>query len=253
MSAEVSFTKENLDTYFKELGKVFRKLNGTKTPAEIMLVGGAAILAGYGFREVTYDVDAVIIASSAMKDAINRVSDKFGLPNDWLNAGVKRTGSFTDKLLGVSVYYKTFSNIITVRMVSAEYLVAMKMKSGRQYKYDMSDIVGILWEHNEKGCPITREAINKAVVALYGESAEIPQVSLDTLEDVFSSGDYERLYNEAREHEEQAKNILLDFQKTNPDGLKGENINEIIEQARRKQENEEVSKVMDGEQSVLSL
>ena len=44
------FTKQNLDTYLKELAKEFRKLNGKDMPAEIILIGGAAILANYGFR-----------------------------------------------------------------------------------------------------------------------------------------------------------------------------------------------------------
>lgn len=56
-------------------------------PAEIILVGGAAILANYGFRDTTTDVDAIIRASSLMKDAINHISDRFGLPNGWLNSG----------------------------------------------------------------------------------------------------------------------------------------------------------------------
>ena len=36
------FTKENLDTYLKELAKEFRKINGKSMPAEIILIGGAA-------------------------------------------------------------------------------------------------------------------------------------------------------------------------------------------------------------------
>jgi len=65
------FTKDNLDTYLKELAKEYRRLNGTAMPAEIILIGGAAILANYGFRDMTCDVDAVIHASSSMKEAIN--------------------------------------------------------------------------------------------------------------------------------------------------------------------------------------
>lgn len=64
------FTKENLDTYLKELAKAFRKINGKSMPAEIVLVGGAAILTNYGFRDMTTDIDAVIHAASSMKDAI---------------------------------------------------------------------------------------------------------------------------------------------------------------------------------------
>ena len=53
MSVEKTFTRENLDYYLKELAKEFRKRNGKNTQAEIILVGGAAILANYGFREMT--------------------------------------------------------------------------------------------------------------------------------------------------------------------------------------------------------
>ena len=47
MSSENSnyFTKENLNTYLKELGKEYKKINGKSMPAEIILIGGAAILA----------------------------------------------------------------------------------------------------------------------------------------------------------------------------------------------------------------
>ena len=87
MSSDISktFTKDNLDAYLKELAKEFRRQNGKLMPAEIILVGGAAILVNYGFREMTADIDAIIHASSAMRDAISRVGDRFGLPKGWIN------------------------------------------------------------------------------------------------------------------------------------------------------------------------
>lgn len=83
MSIDKAFTKENLDYYLKELAKEFRKRNGAKLSAEIVLIGGAAVLANYGFREMTYDIDAIITASSVMKEAINAVGDRLELPNGW--------------------------------------------------------------------------------------------------------------------------------------------------------------------------
>ena len=74
------FTREKLDTYLKELAKEFRRLNGKSMPAEIVFVGGAAILTNYGFRDMTTNIDAMIHAASSMKDAINHVGDKFDLP-----------------------------------------------------------------------------------------------------------------------------------------------------------------------------
>ena len=47
---DIEFTREDIDTYLKELAKRFRKLNGTKMPGEIIIVGGAAVLLKYDFR-----------------------------------------------------------------------------------------------------------------------------------------------------------------------------------------------------------
>lgn len=85
MSDNDIFTKENLDEYLKKLSKKFRKLNGAKMPAEIILVGGASVLINYGFREKSNDIDALIYASSAMEDAIRLVGEEEGLPRGWLN------------------------------------------------------------------------------------------------------------------------------------------------------------------------
>ena len=120
MSVEKPFTKENLDNCLKELAKEFRKMNGNRVPAEIILIGGASILINYGFREMTYDMDAIIHSSGAMKDAINIVGDRLGLPVGWLNTDFLNTDSYTPRLVEYSKYYKTFSNILQIRTVSAE-------------------------------------------------------------------------------------------------------------------------------------
>ena len=70
--SEVSFTKDNLDQYLKELAKEYRKRNGKTVSAEIVLIGGAAVVINYGFREMTYDMDAIINASASMKDSDGR-------------------------------------------------------------------------------------------------------------------------------------------------------------------------------------
>lgn len=68
-------------------------------PAEIILLGGACVLANYGFRDMTYNVDAVIQASSAIKDAINYVSNFLGLANGWLSSDFTQTRSYSPNLL----------------------------------------------------------------------------------------------------------------------------------------------------------
>ena len=58
MNEKTLFTKDNIDDLLSQLAKEFRKLNGNKTPAEIVIIGGAAIVTQYGFRASTTDIDA---------------------------------------------------------------------------------------------------------------------------------------------------------------------------------------------------
>ena len=204
-----AITQANLDEYLKELAKEYRKLAGKKMPAEIILVGGAAVLAKYGFRELTYDMDAIIFAAGAMKDAITNIRNKYNLPHDWLNADFRKTTSYSDKLLEVSIYYKTFSNVLTIRVITAEYLLAMKLMSGRDYKFDLSDIVGILREHKIENNPISREDVEKALVKLYGENIELSEASIELLDIAFDNENYDALYINTRNREIETKKRQL--------------------------------------------
>lgn len=229
-----SFTKENLDTYLRELAKEFRRRSGKSMPAEIVLVGGAAILTNYGFRDMTTDIDAVIHASSSMKGAINYVGDKFNLPNGWLNADFMHTGSYSPKLDEFSVYYKSFFGVLSVRTIAAEYLIAMKLRSGRKYKNDLSDIIGILAEHEKKGKPITFEQIDGAVENLYGGWDSFPEDSKPFIEDALKNGDFENVYSSVKNYEIESKDILIDFEKDYPKVAKESNINDISKTLKEK-------------------
>lgn len=229
-----TFTKENLDTYLKELAKEFRRLNGKSMPAEIVLVGGAAILTNYGFRDMTTDIDAVIHAASSMKDAINMVGDKFDLPNGWLNADFMHTGSYSPKLDEFSVYYKSFYGVLSVRTIAAEYLIAMKLRSGRKYKNDLSDVIGILAEHEKSGTPITIEKIDAAVTNLYGGWDAFPEDSKTFIEDALKNGDFENVYTSVKKDELESKDILIGFEKDYPKVVKESNINDILKTLKEK-------------------
>jgi hypothetical protein len=122
-----------------------------------------------------------------------------------------------------------------VRTVAAEYLLAMKLVSGRQYKNDMSDIMGILLEHQQRGEPIERSWIETAIRKLYG-TVVLPETSVSLLDMAYTSGDYEKLYFESLEYEKQSRKILLEFEQDNPNTLKSEMIHSIIEDAKKKRD-----------------
>lgn len=232
-----SFTKENLDTYLKELAKEFKRLNGKSMPAEIVLVGGAAVLTNYGFRNMTTDIDAIIHASSSMKDAINHVGDKYSLPNGWLNADFMHTGSYSPKLNGVSVYYKNFYGVLDVRSITSEYLIAMKLRSGRKYKNDLSDIIGILAEHKKRDNPITFKNIETAVTELYGGWDNFPEDSKSFIENALNNDNFENIYKSVKNDELESRDILIGFEKDYPNTVKESNINDILKALKERQKN----------------
>jgi len=235
MSSDIiSFNKENLNFYLNELAKEFRKLNGKSMPAEIILIGGASVLANYGFRDMTYDMDAIIVAASTMKEAINHIGDKYGLPDRWLNTDFIKTKSYSPKLIEHSVYFKTYCNILTVRTISGEYLIAMKLLSGRKYKNDLSDIVGILMSHNEKSELITLDHIKRASAELYGTWEAIPYDSKQFIEKMLQNSNYAQTYHMIREEEAQNKNMLIEFEQDYPGVTNEQNINYILDMATKK-------------------
>ena len=228
-----SFTKDNLDEILGELGKAFRKMNGTKIPAEIILIGGAAIVAGYGFRESTTDIDALIQASSAMKDAIRKIGDKYGFSRDWINQDFKKTSSYSDAIVQHSIPYRTFSNIMHVRILPPEYVVAMKLAALRQYKYDFSDVVGVIMESH-----ISRERVENAVKNLYGgmERLVSAEKAASLLDDIYSSTNLKNLYTIYRNKEIEGFEILRQADSDYKGFLNRDNVNDVIAAIRAKKE-----------------
>lgn len=224
---QIEFTKENIDTYLKEVAKEYRRQVGKGMPAELILIGGASILINYGFRNMTTDIDALIRAASAMKDAINRVRDRYDLPNGWLNADFTNTDSYSAKLSQFSVYYKTYFNVVTIRTVAEEYLIAMKLRSGRQYKSDLSDVLGILSEHEKRGMPISMDQIRRAVTELYGGWEMLPESSQVFIENVMEDGRFGELYEQTASGEKETKALLLQFEQNYPGITKESNVDEI--------------------------
>ena len=175
-------------------------------PAEIVLVGGAAILANYGFREMTYDI----------------------------NADFKNTSSYSPKLSQYSKYYCTCSNVLNIRTISAEYLVAMKLMSRRRYKKDLSDIIGILSEQERMGESLSYQQIDCAVRNLYGGWDHISEYAVQVLKAALDSKNLKELFLEQEREEALSKHAVLQVQKYEGEKVKESNMDEIIQKALKK-------------------
>lgn len=235
MSADIN--KENLDTILNDLAKQYRKYGGKNQKAELILVGGAAVIARYNFRDSTKDIDAIIKSASALKDAAVVVGEKYDLEYQWLNSDFTKTCSYSKKLNEYSKYYKTFANVLEVRVIESEYLVAMKMVSAREYKNDLSDIVGIIESHHKNGNDLCMEKINNAVNAIYGSQNMIPQNTWEFVDHALKYAANER-YSDVRKDEVRSNKLLKEFQKEYKDVLTQDNVNEILETLRQKDRKE---------------
>jgi len=189
-----SFNKSNLDYYLKELAYEFRKLNRGGYPIEMIIVGGAAILANYGFRDSTTDIDCYAPIESSLKMAIQRVGERFGLDPHWVNSDFKNTASYSPKVVEFSRHYRDFNHTFSVRVITGAYLIAMKLVAARTYKYDQSDILGILIEHQRQLEPINLEMIQKAVLDLYEKLDVVKPEMWKFIEDLLKIEDLEETY-----------------------------------------------------------
>jgi len=108
-------------------------------------------------------------------------------------------------LLEHAEFYKDFLGLIEVRTIKDEYLVAMKLKASRDYKYDISDVIGILGGCQKQGKQMSRALIEKAVIDLYGSVDEVKKEDWDRLDSIMKNGDYDGLIIEFRKLEKERK------------------------------------------------
>lgn len=238
---QTKFSKESINIYLKKLSKIYKKLSAGRMPAEIILVGGSAIAVNYAFRQSSTDIDAIIQAPEVMRDAICRIRDEENLPGNWINSDFTKTASFSPMLRLYSKHYKTFSNIVEIRTMTGAFLIAMKMRSGRIYKHDLSDIIGILIEENEKReSPISITEIRDACEKLYGEAGydTMPVASKKLIENAVNLNIQElhNLYRHQTETEAENCRLLIQFEAENPGILSSENLTEIVEKLKNKAE-----------------
>lgn len=220
--------KDMIDMYLKELAKEFKRITGRKISAEIIIVGGGSVLLNYDFRMNSVDVDAFNTYDSAIKDAAKLVADKYNLSQQWLNDDFKKTPSYSPRLRQYSSYYKTFSNVLEIRTISREYLVAMKMVSGRKYKNDLSDILGILYYHYKNNDEITYQQIEKAVVDLYSNFDRIKEDVVEFVKTAIENKTFVDGYNLQKETEQSIKDNLIQFEEKYENVLSEDNIDDII-------------------------
>ncbi|MCR4566591.1 MAG: hypothetical protein K5769_00910 [Pseudobutyrivibrio sp.] len=230
-------TNENAYAILKAFAKEYKKQNG-EAPAEIIIVGGGSIMLNYGFRKSTQDFDIMLSGGgSDIKDIIHRVAEKYNLPDDWMNTDFKRTISYSNKLRQVSSHMFSFNhNSLEIRTIKDEYLIAMKMISARQYRNDLSDVVGILSCSLQNGKPISFEMIETAINELYSSTKKVKtelmervkQYSLMIIEEL------NEIYSDLKEDENRTLEDLQDINHKYKDVVTEQSVDDVIAALKRK-------------------
>ena len=202
----LSLTKSQLESIFKDLAKQLKsKLRGNNFSYELIIVGGASILLNYSFRMSTIDIDCLDVNDALMNEVVNEVGEKHNLPNGWINTDFIKTNSYTPKLIQYSSFYKSYSNgTLVIRTIKDEYLVAMKMVAARNYQHDISDIYGIIVENKR----ITFEAIEKAIIDLYGSLNIVENRVIEFVKDIFINPSIR--YIDIKNKEDKNKEVLIE-------------------------------------------
>lgn len=92
---------------------------------------------------------------------------RLGLSADWLNSDFKQSSSYSGQLVAVSKYYRTFNQVLDVRIVDDKYLIAMKLKSFRHIKMTSrisSDYYRIVHSPMKKYALLWRDYMEKITV-----------------------------------------------------------------------------------------
>ena len=112
----------------------------------------------------------------------------------------------------------------------------MKLRSGRKYKHDLSDVIGILAEHKKRGEDLVFTQVEKAVIELYDSWEAISADVRQFINDAFENGNYEEIISSVIEEEKNAKELLVDFEQDYPNVTNQANVNDILANLKKRKD-----------------
>ena len=94
---------ENIDEYFEALAeKIMESGIGQHS---ILVVGGAAMALKYQDGRSTVDIDICFREQNNLYACCKLVAEEYGLPDDWINADVMHSDSFSYVLFEIIVFF----------------------------------------------------------------------------------------------------------------------------------------------------
>lgn len=154
--------RDNITEYFESLSKEI-EIAGIGMHS-ILVVGGAAIALKHREQRSTVDIDMCFREQNNLYRCCQKVALKYNLPDDWINADVMHSDSFSYELFRNAELYKEYGNNLRVFIVSDLDLYCMKLVSFRPK--DVQDMVLLKEDLILKG--VTVQNVRDNFVRLYG-------------------------------------------------------------------------------------
>lgn len=163
--------REQIEKYLHELN---HELSIQDSTGELCLFGGTVMCLVYQARPSTKDVDAIFEPTLVIRQAAQRVAEKFALDDDWLNDAVKGFVVPHEQRIFMDLSH------LKVYVPEADYLLAMKSLASRVDTQDATDI-RILIQHLQLNSP---EAVF-AILEKYYPRQLIRPVTRYFIEEIF--------------------------------------------------------------------
>lgn len=135
--ATEAFDADRVAELLRELGE---RLDRQGVSARMFVVGGAAMALAYSRDRLTRDIDAVFEPKATVYDEAGRMARDHGLPDDWLNDGVKGLLPGPDQ----GQVHRPFETTgLAVEVASPGYMFALKAAAARSER-DHDDLVTLV-------------------------------------------------------------------------------------------------------------
>ncbi|MBR0755951.1 hypothetical protein JQ604_27580 [Bradyrhizobium jicamae] len=150
----VELTREIIEKAFDEVGRLAAERG---IVVEIAVYGGSCLILASDIRTASGDVDAVfLVEAKATREIADQVAVRLGLPQEWINEGVKRMapppGDPQPNLILAGEYPRTTNSIVGLRvhLPPPAYMLAMKILANRlvadieKVESDLKDAVALM-------------------------------------------------------------------------------------------------------------
>lgn len=169
-----SLSKKNIKKYLKEISVELSK-EGLK--GEILILGGAMMVLVFNARTSTKDVDAIFYPKVKIYELSKKITEKYGLPENWLNDSVK--GFIKKTPLNKQLLIR-FDNLL-VYVPEPEYILAMKSISMR-IGIESSDIEDLKFLINYLKLKSAKDIFK--IIEKYYPQNQIPQKTYYAIEEI---------------------------------------------------------------------